>query len=87
MRASALVDEKNVFALSGRGIRKHLIVNAESGRLGDTDLALDDKAMNVCPVGAILRKRQGFAIPIGQRTYDAHPIHEVAVGPRNKGKG
>jgi [NiFe] hydrogenase diaphorase moiety small subunit len=84
VRASALVDEKNVFALSGRGIRKHLIVNAESGQLADTDLALDDKAMSVCPVGAILRKRQGFATPIGQRTYDAHPIHEVAAGPRKR---
>jgi hypothetical protein len=27
-----------VFALSGRGITKHLIVNAESGRLADTTL-------------------------------------------------
>jgi [NiFe] hydrogenase diaphorase moiety small subunit len=85
VRASALVDEKNVFALSGRGIRKHLVVNAESGQLADTDLSLDDKAMSVCPVGAILRKRRGFAIPIGQRTYDAHPIHEVAIAPGRKG--
>ena len=35
VRASAEVDGKNVFALSGRGIHKHLIVNAESGRLAD----------------------------------------------------
>jgi [NiFe] hydrogenase diaphorase moiety small subunit len=67
------IDGKSVFALSGRGITKHLIVNAESGRLGDTQLATTDKAMNVCPVGAILRKRQGFRVPIGRRTYDAPP--------------
>jgi [NiFe] hydrogenase diaphorase moiety small subunit len=79
VRASALVDKKNVFALSGRGITKHLIVNAESGKLGDTDLGLEDKAMNVCPVGVILRKRRGFALPIGQRKYDVHPISEVAT--------
>jgi [NiFe] hydrogenase diaphorase moiety small subunit len=37
VRASARsVDGKHVFALSGRGITKHLIVNAESGRLADT---------------------------------------------------
>jgi [NiFe] hydrogenase diaphorase moiety small subunit len=79
VRASALVDKKNVFALSGRGIEKHLIVNAESGKLADTELSVDDKAMSVCPVGAILRKRRGFQVPIGQRKYDAHPISEVAV--------
>jgi [NiFe] hydrogenase diaphorase moiety small subunit len=84
VRASALVDKKSVFALSGRGIRKHLIVNAESGRLADTDLSLDDKAMSVCPVGVILRKRQGFTIPIGQRKYDLHPLHEVAVTEHKK---
>jgi [NiFe] hydrogenase diaphorase moiety small subunit len=79
VRASALVDGKNVFSLSGRGIHKHLVVNAESGRLADTDLALDDEAMSVCPVGVILRKREGFRTPIGERRYDEHPIREVAV--------
>ena len=74
IRASAEVDKKNVFALSGRGIRKHLIVNAESGKLADTDFSPDDKAAQVCPVGVILRKRKGFAVPIGSRTYDAQPI-------------
>jgi [NiFe] hydrogenase diaphorase moiety small subunit len=85
VRASSLVDRKNVFALSGRAITKHLIVNAESGRLADTSLAATDKAMSVCPVGAILPKRRGFRTPIGQRAYDEHPIREVAVRtPREK---
>ncbi len=74
IRASAEVDGKNVFSLSGRGITKHLIVNAESGKLGDTDFALTDKAAQVCPVGVILPKRVGFAVPIGQRHYDAAPF-------------
>jgi [NiFe] hydrogenase diaphorase moiety small subunit len=74
VRASAEVDGKNVFALSGRGIRKHLVVNAESGKLGDTDFALTDKAAQVCPVGVILPKRKGFAVPIGRRRFDAAPI-------------
>ena len=52
VRASRDVDGKNVFALSGRGIKTHLIVNAKSGRLADTDFSLDDKAAQVCPVGA-----------------------------------
>jgi [NiFe] hydrogenase diaphorase moiety small subunit len=78
IRASAEVDKKNVFALSGRGLKKHLIVNAESGRLADTDFAATDKAAEVCPVGVILRKRRGFAVPIGKRTYDLKPISEQA---------
>lgn len=76
IRASAEIDGKNVFALSGRGIKKHLIVNAESGRLADTDFAVTDKAAEVCPVGVILKKRRGFTVPIGRRTYDAKPINE-----------
>jgi len=79
VRASALVDHKNVFSLAGRGIRKHLIVNAASGRLADTDLAVEDKAMSVCPVGVILRKRAGFQVPIGERKYDRHSIRELVA--------
>ncbi|MBK6694332.1 MAG: (2Fe-2S)-binding protein [Myxococcales bacterium] len=84
VRASAIVDKKSVFALSGRGITKHLVVSSESGKLVDTALAVTDKAMSVCPVGVILRKREGFKIPIGERKYDAHPIREVAVAPHDK---
>lgn len=79
VRASAEVDQKGVFALSGRGIDKHLVVNSESGQLGDTDIALDDKAMEVCPVGVILRKRVGFAVPIGERRFDRSPISAQAL--------
>jgi [NiFe] hydrogenase diaphorase moiety small subunit len=74
VRASRDVDGKNVFALSGRGIGTHLIVNAKSGQLGDTDFGLADKAAQVCPVGVILRKRRGFAVPIGERKFDQVPI-------------
>jgi [NiFe] hydrogenase diaphorase moiety small subunit len=80
VRASAEVDGKGVFALSGRGIGKHLIVNAESGRLADTDIATTDKAVEVCPVGAIIRKRVGFAVPIGRRRYDLSPVSAQAKG-------
>jgi [NiFe] hydrogenase diaphorase moiety small subunit len=79
VRASNEVDDKHVFALSGRGITKHLIVNAESGRLADTDIALGDKAMQVCPVGVILRKRVGFRVPIGARRFDRQPMSAQAL--------
>ena len=67
-----------MFALSGRGHTKHLIVNAESGRLADTTMAASDKAAQVCPVGVILPKRRGFVVPIGKRIYDERPISAQA---------
>jgi [NiFe] hydrogenase diaphorase moiety small subunit len=79
VRASREVDGKDVFALAGRGIGKHLVVNAESGRLADTDAAATDKAMSVCPVGAILHKREGFRVPIGERRFDRSPISAQAA--------
>jgi [NiFe] hydrogenase diaphorase moiety small subunit len=79
VRASGEVDGKGVFALSGRGITKHLIVNSESGRLADTDIAVTDKAVEVCPVGVIVRKRVGFAVPIGSRRFDREPASEQAL--------
>ena len=74
VRASRDVDGKSVFALTGRGINKHLVVNAESGRLADTDFSKDDLAAHICPVGVILHKGPGFAVPIGERTYDTASI-------------
>ncbi len=79
VRASRDVDGKNVFSLAGRGRTKHLVVNAESGNLGDTNFALSDRAAAVCPVGAILHKRVGFDTPIGKRQYDTKPISVVSL--------
>lgn len=79
IRASRDVDGKNVFGLAGRGIKSHLIVNAESGQLADTNFTAQDKAAHVCPVGVILKKRVGFKVPIGQRTYDLNPISAMPI--------
>ncbi|MBU3649726.1 MAG: 2Fe-2S iron-sulfur cluster binding domain-containing protein [Limnohabitans sp.] len=84
VRASKEVDGKSVFALAGRGTQSHLIVNSPSGQLADTDFALTDRAAQVCPVGVILKKRVGFAVPIGERTYDRAPIRVVQVPARAK---
>jgi [NiFe] hydrogenase diaphorase moiety small subunit len=32
--------------------------------------ATAQKAMDICPVGALIRKRTGFAVPIGERKFD-----------------
>ena len=88
VRASAEVDRKYVFALGGRGMGKHLVVNSLSGRLRDSAACATDKAMDVCPVGAILRKRVGFNVPIGERHFDDKPISAVAAeyAPRTPGR-
>lgn len=73
-------DGKFVFVLGGRGMRgRKVIINSESGRLADTDFAVTDRAANVCPVGVILKKRVGFAIPYGQRKYDRTPVSRADV--------
>jgi len=79
VRASAEVDGKHVFELAGRGMGKHLAVNSSSGLLRDSAVSVQDKAVDVCPVGVILRKRVGFATPIGQRRYDVSPISNQAA--------
>jgi [NiFe] hydrogenase diaphorase moiety small subunit len=84
VRASRDIDSKNVFGLSGRGIHTRLIVNAASGKLGDTNFSAEDKAAQVCPVGAILPKRKGFAVPIGKRKYDAKPISQFTALKREE---
>jgi len=32
------------------------------------------EAMDICPVGAILKKEQGYLVPIGERKFDKLPI-------------
>ncbi len=76
VRASHDVDGKNVFAVSGHGIDAHLVVNSPSGLLGDSAIAVSDRAVHICPVGALLPKRQGFAVPIGKRRFDIHRVSD-----------
>ncbi|MFP4562468.1 MAG: 2Fe-2S iron-sulfur cluster-binding protein [Spirochaetia bacterium] len=73
VRASRDLDGKSVFDFVGRGPNKMIAVNA-STRLADTGLASSDKAVDICPVGAILRKHEGYKVPVGKRVYDSKPI-------------
>jgi len=82
VRASRDIDGKAIFALAGRGMASHLVVNSPTGKLGDTNFSVTDKAAHVCPVGAIIVKRVGFAVAIGERRYDLEPISEEATSSR-----
>ncbi len=65
-------DNKAVFGPLHRGPRKKLFVDR------DLASALSErwarKAMERCPVGCILRKEVGFAVPVGRRKFDKAPI-------------
>ena len=73
VRASRDLDGKHVFEFVGRGAEKRVAVNAEAN-LGDTDADVTDRAIEICPVGALMRKRVGYAVPVGERKYDHQPI-------------
>lgn len=86
VRASREVDGKDVFAIAGRGIDNRLVVNSPSGLLKDSDLEVTDRAASVCPVGAIIIKRRGYEVPIGQRVYDHQRIGEVETAKHPAGE-
>jgi [NiFe] hydrogenase diaphorase moiety small subunit len=73
VRASEQLDGKHIFDFVGRGREKRIAVDAEKG-LGGTDAAAADHAVASCPTGSLLVKRVGFAVPVGQRTFDRGPI-------------
>jgi [NiFe] hydrogenase diaphorase moiety small subunit len=72
VRASQELDRKNVFQFVGRGYRKRLQVNGEA--LASTSLEVTDEVTASCPCGALMKKRVGYAIPVGQRPFDRNPI-------------
>ena len=66
-------DGKNVFAYHGRGGEHlHVVMDIELA----TQLTEEEaqEAMDICPVGAILKKEEGFRVPIGERKFDKMPI-------------
>ncbi len=73
VQASRDLDGKSVFEFVGRGPEKRLAVNAKA-RLADTNADVTDKAIELCPVGALMRKGTGCIVPIGQRKFDKTPI-------------
>jgi [NiFe] hydrogenase diaphorase moiety small subunit len=77
---------KALFAFSERG-NKALINIDDKLAQGISD-ELAQKAMDICPVGAIIRKGKGFDVPMGRRKYDLKPIgSDIEEGKRSAGIG
>lgn len=71
-------DGKHVFAFSRRGGHHlHVVMDHELASSLTEEEAI--QAMDICPVGAIIKKERGYYSPIGQRKYDSEPIgHEFS---------
>jgi len=63
---------KAIFAFGKRGDKVVINIDPETSKNISDELA--QRAMDICPVGAILRKGKGFDTPIGRRKYDHQPI-------------
>lgn len=70
----AIKDEKgkSIFAFLNRGFETKIYVDPDLADNLTDELA--DKSVEICPVGAIMKRGEGFKTPIGERTYDRKPI-------------
>ena len=70
-------DGQRVFSFEGKGEGLH--VNMDIDRTNKMSEEKIDEVVNLCPVGAILRKGKGFDRPYGERKYDYKSISEQSV--------
>jgi len=76
-------DGRKIFAIHNRSRKSRLAIDPVLG--GEMSDELARKAMDICPVGALLRKEVGFVVPVGKRKYDKVPIgSEIASRPEVK---
>lgn len=67
-------DGHKVFSFIGKGSETRVILDPEREVKLSSHKAKE--AMDLCPVGAILVKGQGFTKPYGERTYEKEPLWE-----------
>jgi len=72
VRGITTKDGRHIFAMMKRSGKSTITADRELEAKMSDELA--KKAMDQCPVGAILKKEVGFAVPIGKRKYDKKPI-------------
>ena len=78
VRAIKTNDGKHIFGKINRGDRTIISADAElTSKMTDEQA---EKAMELCPVGSIIKKEIGFAVPIGKRKYDSKPIGSEIEG-------
>lgn len=70
---TVIKDGKHVFALNSRG-GEHIYIKIDIELASQLTEEEAQAAMDICPVGAILKKERGYYDPIGERKYDKQPI-------------
>ena len=70
---TVIKDGKHVFALNSRG-GEHIHIKIDIELASQLTEEEAQAAMDICPVGAILKKERGYYNPIGERKYDKQPI-------------
>lgn len=65
-------DGQKIFALHERS--NNLRINVDRQLATEMSNEQVQQAVDICPVGAILKKEVGFRIPIGKRKFDYRPI-------------
>lgn len=63
---------RSIFAFKKRG--NELMINIDHELAAKLTDEQAEEAMNICPVGSILKKEKGYDIPIGQRKFDKEAI-------------
>jgi [NiFe] hydrogenase diaphorase moiety small subunit len=63
---------KSIFAFKRRSHK--VVINIDTKLSANMTDELAQESMDICPVGAILKKEIGFCVPIGKRKYDKEPI-------------
>ncbi len=85
IRAVTTKDGRNVFGMLNRS--KTTYIGHDPELLAKLSEEEARKAMDICPVGTILRKEVGFAVPVGRRKFDTKPIgsdlEDAAPGGRS----
>lgn len=72
VRGAVTPDGKHVFGLVNRGDKTTISIDHELAAKMTDETA--KKAMDACPVGAILKKEVGYVVPVGKRKFDTTPI-------------
>ncbi|MBV7296794.1 2Fe-2S iron-sulfur cluster-binding protein [Enterovibrio paralichthyis] len=73
---------RKIFNISGRGANARIEIDvALADKMSDQQVT---EAMELCPVGCILKKAVGFDAPIGKRKFDIESVRERAIGRESK---
>ncbi len=78
VRGITAPDGKHIFGLVKRSGKANISFDPELAAAMTNEQA--QKAMDLCPVGAIIRKEIGFSVPIGKRKFDKKPIGSEIQG-------